>query len=296
MVHRFTWMRLTLLLVPSLTMVASAQVPYEGCTDRRGRPIIGVVSDSLSAPGWASIRADGTPVIYWNPKRQYTPQGVTQVFLYLHECAHHALGHVWQGGSLEERRADEQQADCWSYQLMVDGGMLTGNRREILEDDLSTMMGDAVHLPGDQMLRSLRNCLDARTNKRAWHAVLPQLEQAAADSFRPLRTGPLAEDPTVSEAAVQLPGTYDCEIRHNGSYVCLIFAARDDGRVDRRFNRIVDILKEWLSPSWTSNTVAGSQPGQRNVFMAERADTGTSIALLATVDRKIWFVMRPASR
>jgi hypothetical protein len=55
----------------------------------------------------------------------------------------------------------------------------------------------------------------------------------------------------------------------------------------------VDILKDWFSPSWTSNTVAGTQPGQRRVFMAERADDGRSIALLATADRKIWFIMRP---
>ena len=41
--------------------------------------------------------------------------------------------------------------------------------------------------------------------------------------------------------------------------------------------------------------MASSEPGQHRVFLAERGNTGTSIALLATVDRKIWFVMRPGA-
>ena len=62
------------------------------------------MSDSLSYAGRATVRSDGTPVIYWNPKRQYSPQGVTQVYLYLHECAHHALGHVYgYSGTTEQR-------------------------------------------------------------------------------------------------------------------------------------------------------------------------------------------------
>jgi hypothetical protein len=284
-----------LLILTVTSSPLTAQVPYDGCTNRQGRPIVGIVSDSLPHAGWATVQRDGTPVIYWNPKRQYSPQGVTQVFLYLHECAHHALGHVYRWPeSLDETKLFERQADCWSYQLLVDGGMLTGNRREILEGDLRYTTGDAAHLGGEALLASLRDCLAARTDRRQWHAVLTGLELAARDSFQTFRRRPLAEDPTVSEATIHLPGTFDCEIRVNGSYVCLIFAARDDRRVDRRFQQVSDLVRSWLGPAWTSNTIEAPAAGQRRIFMAERADDGVRILLLATEDRKLWFIMKPA--
>ena len=276
-----------------LASTASAQVPYEGCTDRAGRPIVGIVSDSLPYAGWATIR-DGTPVIYWNPKRQYSPQGVTLVYLYLHECAHHALGHVYKWPeSLEERKLFERQADCWSYQLLVDGGMLSGGRRDVLERDFRDFTGDATHLGGDALMQSLQSCLAARTDRGEWHAVLSQLETGAVDWFQAIRRRPLAEDPVVSEARTNVPGTYDCEIRANASYVCLIFAARDENRVDRRFEKVSGIVRDWLSTEWTFNTLEAPAPGQRRVFMAERSDNGMRITLVATEDRKIWFIMRP---
>lgn len=288
------------LLPLGLSLVAagetSAQVPYEGCTTRQGRPIVGIVSDSLPYAGWATIRSDGTPVIYWNPKQQYSPQGVTQVFLYLHECAHHALGHVYGfQGTVDQQKEHEREADCWAYQLLVDGGMVTGSRLEVLERDIRYSTGDAIHLGGEAALNSLHACLDARTNSRQWRDMLTEVAAAAVDSFRAIRGLPLTEDPSVSDATRNAPGTYDCEIRASGSYVCLVFAARDDGRVERRFRKLRDILLEWLPATWTSTTLATPPAGQRQVFVAEDAGTGVRLTLSATQDQKVYFIMRPRS-
>jgi hypothetical protein len=287
---------IVLCLVLAAASKASAQVPYEGCTTRQGRPIVGIVSDSLPYAGWATIRSDGTPVIYWNPKRQYSPQGVTQVYLYLHECAHHALGHVYRPlSTMDEKQAAERQADCWAYELLVDGGMVTGSRLEVLERDIRNTIGDAVHLNGEGELNNVHACLDARTDARQWRAMLTEVASAALDSFRVIRGAPLREDTSVSEVTRNAPGTFDCEIRASGSYVCVVFAARDDGRVDRRFRKLRDIVTEWLPGTWTSTTLATPPAGQRQVFVAEDASTGVRITLSATVDRKIFFIMRPRS-
>lgn len=75
-------------------------------------------------------------------------------------------------GTLEQQKAHEQEADCWAYQLLVDGGMLTGSRLEVLERDFRSFTGDALHLGGEALLNSLHACLDARTNTRQWRAML----------------------------------------------------------------------------------------------------------------------------
>ena len=110
---------------------------------------------------------------------------------------------------------------------------------------------------------------------------------------RSTRSGPCAALREVVLATLNLPGTFDCEIRPSGSYVCLIFAVRDDGRVDRRVEKVRDIIRELLNADWTSTTVEAPAAGQRRAFMAEQSSTGVRLVLLATEDRKIWFTLSP---
>ena len=266
---------------------AFAQVPYTGCTDRAGHPVRPIVTDSGSYAGWATILADGTPAIYWNPKRQYSPNHVTQLFLYLHECAHHALGHVWRGGALEEQRVMEEEADCWAVELMSDRGMFRGREQDLLERDQRASPGDRIHLAGQAAVDSWHACLAARTDPGQWREVLDRLVREAPDSFRALRARPVHGAPGTSEAALDTPGTFDCEIRPDGHYVCTVFSGGDDSRVRDRFKRLTRILRAWLPAGWHS--AAG--PDQREAFRARDPDGGVEISLVATADHLIRFAI-----
>jgi len=164
------------LLLPS---AARGQMPFEACRDRDDRLIPGVVDNTTSYAGLATHR-DGRPVIVWNAKANRHLSDTEQIFIYLHECAHHRLGHLYLRG--DDRRY-EQEADCWSIQLMVDGGMIKGRHLAALERARRTVPGDATHLGGEAHIWSLRRCLEVPTDRKAWAAALDTLLRAAEDSF-----------------------------------------------------------------------------------------------------------------
>ncbi len=270
----------------ALPGVLRAQVPYDGCTDRFGRPIEGVVDNQLGWAGTATMR-NGRPIILWNEKALGTASGAMRLFVYLHECAHHALGHLWKLPSAR----NEEEADCWAYQLLVDGGIARGRHVAAIEREARTTRGDDIHLGGEARVRSLRRCLRAGTDREAWRASLDRLAQASADSFAALRGMAFPGDPAgVHEALVDVPGTFDCEVR-DAVFACLVFAARRPADVRRRFDRLRRILAEWLPDTWTSVTRADAD-GTRQELHAEDSRSGAGFSLVAGADR-IAFRFRP---
>ena len=264
----------------------AAQVPYDACTDRRGRPIEGVVRNDLGWAGTAAMR-EGRAVIFWNEKALGTAPAPMRLFVYLHECAHHALGHLWKMPAA----ALEEEADCWAYQLLVDGGIARGRHIEVIEREARRSVGDDLHLGGEERVESLRRCLRARTDRRAWHASLDALAAAALDSFAFLRGKAYPGDPVgVHEALADLPGTFDCEVRFS-HYTCTVFAARRADAVRRRFERLRDIIRDWLPRTWTSITRTGAGAG-RHEFHAEDSRSGARLSLVARPDR-ITFHLSP---
>jgi hypothetical protein len=289
-------------MVPLLGLImlaqpAQAQIPYDGCVDRQGRKIEGIISDSLTYPGWAMVRADGTPVIYWNPRRHYSTNQVDLLFLYLHECGHHALGHVYRWGTVAEQKKMEVEADCWAMQLMVDGGMIKGRHLEALEADFRNSRGDAVHLGGTALIQSWRSCLNDRTDGKLWRAALDSLVRAAGDSFASIRGAAFSDGPgdTVSDSRLDLPAIYDCTINRAAAFVCMIFAARENGPVLRRYRETAKILRSWLPPGWTSAEQADPTGGERMVLRAEDSTSGMGLALILTDHQRLYFVFRPPS-
>lgn len=101
---------------------AQSQVPFDACRDRRDSVIQGVVDNSIPYAGVATEQA-GKPVIIWNQRTNRLLSTTEQIFIYLHECAHHTLGHLHR---TPYTPAVELEADCWAIQLMVDGGMIKG--------------------------------------------------------------------------------------------------------------------------------------------------------------------------
>jgi len=252
-----------------------AQVPVAACRDRDDRPIPSVVDNTMADAGEA-VERDGHPVILWNARSNARLSQTEQIFIYLHECAHHVLGHLYHRGT--EAR-DELEADCWAIQLMVDGGMIRPRQLAVLESSRESVRGDETHLGGEAHVRSLEQCLSLRTDAKAWAVALDTVVVAARDSFSS-RRGRLLDaqsTPEVYEALLDLPGTYDCEIV-GAALRCTVFTARSAGPAKGRYHRLLKILRGWLPVGWTSTERVGGD-GKSRTFLAQEDLTGTLVTL-----------------
>jgi hypothetical protein len=140
-------------LLTATTTRSTAQVPFEACLDRLNRPIPGIVDNTIHNSAEAT-RRDGQRVIPWNAKEVARVSRTAQLFIYLHECGHHTLGHLSKG----ENPLVEREADCWAIQLMVDGGMINGSELHQLDLELHRFRSDRFHLGGQALLESLQSC------------------------------------------------------------------------------------------------------------------------------------------
>lgn len=276
------------LALATLTMKAHAQVPFEACRDRDNQPIPGVVDNAMAYAGMATVQ-NGHPVIRWNAHSNGRLSQTEQVFIYLHECAHHSLGHLYHTAV---DSSDELEADCWAIQLMVDGGMIKGRHLEVLERSRRTVRGDGTHLGGEAHIRSLEECLSIRTDARAWAATLDTLVIAAQDSFTTRRGRLLdaAGTSPVFEALLDVPGTYACEVV-GGALRCMVFAAQKDGAAEKRYQQLVKILQAWLRSGWTFTERRGDN-GKTRTFLAQDGLTGTLITWAWTGARVYLLVKR----
>ena len=276
---------LLLLLAPGLR----AQVPFDACTDRLGRRIPGVIDNTMSWGGVAT-RRDGERVILWNQKANAAASRTTQLFLYLHECGHHSLGHL---SHHEDTPAIEREADCWAIQLMVDGGMLSGRHINLLEHELRLIRGDQLHLGGDALLASLIQCLQIRVDRQAWAVALNGFTMVAADSFHSIRGQPEEDaEPDIFETTIDAPGTYDCEVLGEAAVRCLVFAARRQGAVADRYTELAKIVRDWLPATWTSTERVASSAVVARQFLAQDGSTGTLVSLTLTPTARLYLLVR----
>ncbi|MBX9926288.1 MAG: hypothetical protein K2Y05_08015 [Hyphomicrobiaceae bacterium] len=108
---------------------------------------------ALGDVGRAEFIGSG-PVIKVDPSIMQTLPASLQTFFALHECAHHALGHLFAPTT-----ESEKEADCWA--------MKEGVRREAFaaadvngwRPFFENSRGSALHLPGPQRVAFLANCL-----------------------------------------------------------------------------------------------------------------------------------------
>lgn len=278
-----------LLLLLGLPAALRAQLPLDGCIDRADRPVRGIVRNDMPWAGVATVEG-GESVIYWNQRLMGSRSRTTQIFVYLHECGHHMLGHVWKANDARW----EQEADCWAVQLMWEGGMIAGRHLRVLEEELSRTRGDAIHLGGERLLEALRSCLAIKTDRRAWAASLARLVEAGASSFASIR-GQGVPNPSsksgVHESLVDLPGTYDCEVTTDPSVRCTIFAAKDGGRVADRFSEIARILPGALPASWKVKDVEMPSEGGLRQLAGVDSVAGLTISVATTPAHRIVFRM-----
>ena len=270
---------------------ALAQPPAESCIDRHDRPVRRIVRKDLGGFAGQATLLNGEPVIYWNATNARLSRP-SQIFIYLHECAHHTLGHIWKANALKW----EIEADCWAAQLMWESGMLRGHHFRVIERELRTVKGDSHHLGGAALVRALQKCLDVKTDERAWAAALTAFTAASGDGFAGIQAQAIPPNGSTGrfETAIDLPGTYDCEISPEREVRCMVFAARDAKRTRNRHRALVKIIRRWLPPGWTADEeLEPSDEGVAHNFVAEDRETGRRIALVATAGHRIVFTMYP---
>jgi hypothetical protein len=279
---------LALLFLLAVVPRLDAQVPFEACLDRQLRPIPGRVDNKIGYGAMAGVE-NGGPIIIWNQHNLSQASGTFQLFLYLHECAHHNLNHVTK----VEGRKVEDQADCWAWQLMVDGDMVGGRHVTEITREFKRRPGDADHLGGEELLRWLSTCLQLRTNRVSWSAALDTLTAAAHDGFSSLRGQPIAFGaPNTFEVTTGTPGTFDCELIQPPAVRCMVFVTRKEKDAQKRFDMLREIIGAWFPAGWSVVPHNPADAGLTQSFVARDTTAGTIMILGRTPQNRIYFMLK----
>lgn len=127
------------------------------CNDARARAVTAVpVSNGTIAR--AAIDGDGRPVIQYDSRAIDGVTNQQQLFVYAHECGHHALGHDSGGPAFTV--AQEQDADCYGIRSLMSKVGFTSDDVAILETSMRDFgTGNARHLPWRTRTYDLEGCL-----------------------------------------------------------------------------------------------------------------------------------------
>jgi len=260
---------------------ANAQVPFNACLDRHDQPIQAVVDNALPFAGVATITVDGVPVIFYNKQvlSRNTPQA--RHFVYLHECGHHALRHVWKDPS----RLREMEADCWAIQHMVEQGIIKERKVDELQAEIGVSRG----------LGSLKGCVEVKTDQELWRRSLDLMSLAGAHKFDAIRGDPIVEarERGFFESTLDFPGVFNCELTPEQSFSCEIFNGGDEGAARKHFGKILAIIQSWLTDDWLTFERVRARPTELRRFVAQDIHSGSLITLVATSSHDIRFRYQP---
>lgn len=270
-------------LVASIVVVtgANAQVPFNACLDRRDQPIKAVVDNTLPYAGVATITVDGVPVILYNKRALSRSSPQARHFVYLHECGHHALRHVWKDPS----RVREMEADCWAIQQMVEQGLIKKRKVDQLQAEIGMYRG----------LGSLKGCVEVKTDQDLWRRSLDLLTLAGAHKFDAIRGDPIveAEERGFFESTLDLPGIFNCELTPEESFSCKIFNGRDEKAALKHYHKVLPIIQSWLTDDWLTFERVRARPTELRRFVAQDIQSGSLITLVATSAYDIRFRYQP---
>jgi hypothetical protein len=286
-----------LVLLLAVPVALFGQVPYDACRDRTGGVIKAQIApDEVGRFAAMATWKEGQRVILWRPSAFNGLSDVARVFVYLHECAHHTLHHVDHIAlSLDESARQEQEADCWAIQTMVEGEMIGTRGLETIREEWKNSEGDVIHQSGEVLLRSLEACLRAKTDRKRWRSVLDSLLAGSRTGFESI-AGPLVADggpDAPRESTLDLPSTFDCEIRQRRSFVCIVFVSRTAKPAERRFNELAKILDEWKPVGWTVTERIEPETEQPRQHLLTEETTGGTIALVLHRLNRVYFIYRP---
>lgn len=133
------------------------------CSDAGGRPVRAVqVASGMIAK--AATDRDGRPVIEYDPRPSEGISSQQRLFVYAHECAHHALGHD-TGNAYTP--AQEQEADCHGIETLMRRAGFTSNDVMILQTGMHELPpSTARRLPWRTRTYDLEGCLPGVVSRR----------------------------------------------------------------------------------------------------------------------------------
>ena len=266
------------------------------CHDLSGKPVRRVADSHIPYPAYVTEDGHGRPVIYWNPNRFNGRSRTYRTFAMLHECGHLRLRHLEHPtGTLEDRRREEREADCFAIEALYQSHSIKGGDLDELMTELGQSVGDRTHLGGQDLLDALEQCLRERDDGHRWDETLDQVVSASRDRFSSITGAWLGTTwaGEVHESTLDLPGTFDCEIRPPGSLVCLVEAAEDEQGARRRYGEVRKIIENWLPQDWTHDDREPARSSQRELFLAQSSLDGTFLALVRTSASRVYLVARP---
>ena len=272
----------TVILQVVLVFRAEGQTPHGICLDREDQPIQWVVDNTLPYAGVATIAVDGTPVIFYNEASLSHSSPQARQFVYLHECGHHALRHVWKDPSLLR----EMEADCWAIQHMVEQGLIKERKVDELQAEIGVARG----------IGSLKGCVRVKTDEKLWRQRLDLLSLAGAHKFDAIRGDPIPEAPEQGffESTLDLPGIFSCELTPEDSFSCAIFNGRSEKAVMKHFNKVLPVIESWLTDDWLTFERVRARPTELRRFVAQEIQSGSLLTLVATTDHDILFEYQPS--
>jgi hypothetical protein len=132
------------------------------CVDFRGQAVRTLRASQLGDVGRAWI-VTRMPVIALDPDRLAALPETLQIFFYMHECAHHVLGH-----NFSPTPTSEPEADCWAVAQGRDARFFTREDVVAFAPFLArTRPSPFGHLPGPLREANLLKCFDDRSTAQA---------------------------------------------------------------------------------------------------------------------------------
>jgi len=152
-----------LIFNPVITRAEAAQTDYLRfqCFDYYKRPVLNVKNDTLNDVAFSDLLrhrgVDVGPMIILNTKLLNKLKKPSRQFFIAHECAHHALGHLYFRRSNEQA---EQQADCHALRTLIRRSGFTLKDIEAVQSDMR-IFGRASHshLKGNERAIELMKCI-----------------------------------------------------------------------------------------------------------------------------------------
>ncbi len=125
------------------------------CYDYRGRVVQTLKTTELGDVGRASM-VGRMPIISLDSDRMRSLPPTMQIFFFMHECAHHALGHV-----VRPTLQSERDADCWAANYGRWVGLFSGMDVEAWAPYFARSNGSKFgHLAGPERQAYILNCFD----------------------------------------------------------------------------------------------------------------------------------------
>ena len=128
-----------------------------GCADFRGKPVQTYETSGLGDVARSTLYGR-IPVITVDKEVMASLSGKLQIFFYLHECAHHVLGHMFA-----PQPSSESEADCWSIKTGRDQSYF--NLADVMSfaNRIMSSPGSARgHLPGRERMAHLLACFEGQ--------------------------------------------------------------------------------------------------------------------------------------